>query len=155
MKVLMFKSAIPTLLIFFVSCSDGEKNTPSITDSILSRPYLPAASETSENGLNWDSETAVSAFTIGTPLNDENHVATDSESLEVIYSIDTDLSSCNDLTWNPALSVDSATGTVTGTALSFAGATCSLVLKANTSMEEKSKTITFTVSDQRNKKEKK
>ena len=75
----MLKFYTLTFLLLTISCSDGEQNTPSITDAILSRPYVPAPSETS--GLNWDSETAESAMTIGTPLSDENHIATDSNSL--------------------------------------------------------------------------
>ncbi len=148
MKGLMLKSYTLTILIFLASCSDGEQNTPSITDAIVSRPYVPASSATSLTGLNWDSETAQSTITVGTPLNSENHLATDSNSLEISYSIDNDLSSCTDLTWNPALSIDPATGSLTGTALSYTAATCDLVLKANTSMEEKLKTITFNVTDQ-------
>ena len=58
-------------------------------------------------------------MTIGTPLSDENHIATDSNSLEITYSIDNDLSSCTDLTWNPPLAIDPTTGSVTGTALSL------------------------------------
>ena len=53
----MFKLYTFTAFLLALSCSDGEQNTPSITDAVVSRPFAPAIAPTSvaptTNDLAW------------------------------------------------------------------------------------------------------
>ena len=61
---------------------------------------------------------------------------------------DLDASSCDEETWNPAISYDGASGVLSGTLLVATGSTCDLVLKASSGIEEITKTITYAVTNQ-------
>jgi hypothetical protein len=134
-----------------LSCSSGEKNTPSITDAVVSRPFAPSITAPtvapSTNDLTWINQDTVLSITTGTPLS-ETHNAADSNASLVIYSLDLVASSCDEETWNPALSYDGASGVLSGRLLAASGSTCDLVLKANSGLEEIVKTVTYAITIQ-------
>ena len=147
----MFKLYTFIHMLMMVSCSSGEKNSPSITDAVMTRPYAPNVATPSvtpsTNDLTWVNQDTVLGMTTGTPLN-ETHNATDSNGSLLIYSMDLASSSCDEELWNPPLSIDGATGALSGTLLQASSSTCELVLKASSGLEEISKTISYAITSQ-------
>ena len=102
------------------------------------------------SGLSWDDPSTSSTILKGSTLTGETYTATRSDLVAspVSYSIDLATSNCDEESWNPPLSIDAATGSITGTLLSYPGATCDLTIEATTGTETVSKTITYALTDQ-------
>ena len=66
----------------------------------------------------------------------------------MVYAIDTAASDCDEENWNPALTIDSSTGVVSGTLLSTALSACSLELTASANSITINKTITVAITQQ-------
>ena len=122
---------------FRVSASNGEQGDYSNVVTVT----------TDFSGLSWDDPSTSSTILKGSTLTGETYTASDLAASPVSYSIDLATSNCDEESWN-LLSIDAATGGITGTLLSYPGATCDLTIEATTGTETVSKTITYALTDQ-------
>ena len=131
-------------LLILTSCSDGEKNTASITSDVITRMVEQVAEPRDLQWLN--SETDLTA-NVASAFSVTDQLASDGLST-VTYAIDTTSSSCDDATWSPELLMDSSSGEISGTLLSNGIGSCTIVITATTSVESISKTLNITTVDE-------